>query len=194
MLCTRILGKCEKRKQTVAVRDSPILSRKCLVIVGPNTKTRNEGNRVGRPLFVDQPATCIGRLRHHVETRNRKPAGTSMATCVLPICSTRQRETSVILFSIFFQGAFVLHRYALFLAAHSGIPRTVVASPSSFRSSAAISRGIYGGFVAPVYRRAERFASARFPDAISHSSRKIARYSLPTKNGSRARATRSNIN
>lgn len=74
------------------------LSRKCLVIVAPNTKTRNEGNRVGRPLSFDRSATIIGRLGHHVETRNRKPAGTSMATCVLPICSARQHETSVILF------------------------------------------------------------------------------------------------
>lgn len=64
-------------------------------------KTRNEGNRVGRPLFFDRSTTVIGGLGHHVETRNRKPAGTSMAACVLPICSARQRETSVIL-SFFF--------------------------------------------------------------------------------------------
>lgn len=69
---------------------------------------------VGRPLSFDRSATIIGRLGHHVETRNRKPAGTSMATCVLPICSARQRETSAILFFFFFfQRTFVLHRYAL---------------------------------------------------------------------------------
>lgn len=138
------------------------LFRKCLVIVGPNTKTRNERNRVSRPLFFDRSATIIGRLGHHVETRNRKPAGTSMAGCVLPICSARQREMSVIL--SFFPGNLCSTPLRTFLSAHSGIPRTVEPSPSppslppfSFRSSAAISRGIYGGFVAPVYHREETF-------------------------------------
>jgi len=91
-------------------------------------KIRNEGNRVGRPLFFDRSTTIIGRLGHHVETRNRKPAGTSMATCVLPICSARQRETSVIL--CFFQRTFVLHRYALSYPRIRAIPRTVEPSPS----------------------------------------------------------------
>lgn len=92
-------AKRENRAAVRGIRDSPVT---CLVIVGPNMKTRNEGSRVGRPLFVDRSTTIIGRLGHHVETRNRKPAGTSMAACVLPICSARQRETSVILFLFFF--------------------------------------------------------------------------------------------
>lgn len=137
-----ILGKCEKRKRTHRRCGIRRFFHKCLVIAGPNTKTRNEGNRVGRPLSSDRSATIIGWLGHHVETRNRKPAGTSMATCVLPICSARQRETPVILFFFFHPGNLCSTPLRTFLSTHSGIPRTV-----EFSSFPAVSSAIPGRVV-----------------------------------------------
>lgn len=159
-------------------------------------KNPQRGNRPGnRPLFFDRSATIIGRLGHHVETRNRKPAGTSMAFCLCfayLFCPTT-RNVSAILFFFFFHGTFVLHRYAL------SYPRVrefhEQLNSSSFlhlpppSSGSAISRGIYGGFVAPVYRPARNVLLPRgfqMLFRIRLGKLREARGSLAMKNGVRA--------
>lgn len=125
-----------------------------------------------REIELVDPFSSIARRRLSAgsATMSRQGIGSqrvpALAACVLPICSARQRKTSVILsFFFLFQGTFVLHRYALsyprireFHERLNSSPSPPSLPPPSFRSSAAISRGIYGGFVAPVYRHAERFA------------------------------------
>lgn len=120
-------GEVRKKKTGAGGAGFAILSRNCLVIVAPNMRTRNEGNRVGRPLFFDRTATLIDGLDHHVETRNGKPAGTSMAACVLPICpapATRNVCDSLSFF--FFPGNLRSTPLRTFLSAHSRIPRPLL--------------------------------------------------------------------
>lgn len=106
------------------------LSHKCLVIVGPNTKTRNEGNRVGRPLFFDRSAT----LSAGSTTISRQGIGSQRVPAWRPVfCLFVLPDNAKRLwFSFFFSRDENLPSTPLrtFLSAHSGIPRTVEPPPS----------------------------------------------------------------
>lgn len=154
-------------------------------------KKRDEGtgSESADPFCRNRSTTLIGRLVHHVETRNRKPAGTSMAVCVSPIRSRRpttrarreapHRDFPLFLFPFFFHGERVrafTHRYAL-------------SYPREFRERFFLSRAYsprFAFYVPTFVRRyparnlrwfciARRFCIvARLPDVAAHSSRKIA--------------------
>lgn len=142
------------------------------------------------PFYLDHPTTVIGRLDHHVETRNRrKPAGTSMAACVLPIRFARQRAKCPWFFR--FISFTLLHRYAL-------------SYPCKFRKWSFSSSSYVSIIRSDISRNLQRFCCsqnvllprARLPDAISHSLRKFARRKVRSDRleyGLRAGTTQANL-
>jgi len=103
-----------------------------------------------------------------------------MATYVLPICSARQHETSVILFFSSEPSFYTVTHFPIRAFANS-----TNGWISSF-PSLSLGQVIRGDIPRNLRRfcctalslRVEHFASARLPDAVSHSSRKIAWGSL----------------
>lgn len=125
-------------------------------------KNRNEGNKAGRPLYFDRSTTVIGRLGHHVETRNRrKSAGYQHAACVLSIRFARQRAKPLWFFFYLYLSLCALIPLRTFLFVQISTSKCSCSSSYALIIRSDIQRNLQRFCCAGLLSRAERCASAR---------------------------------